>query len=264
MLERLEQAHSQHHKTLSYVCDFLSRSQVNFRLHRRSETWPEEFKFDLVLTVGGDGTLLYASHHIAHMGRIVGIRSTDASVGFTCLAGSEGVSDALHNILEDKVTFITCARAQIEVQRVESNDVQLSVPVLNDILYANRSPAATTRYRINLGKRHEVHKSSGVWISTPVGSTAAILAAGGMEQDLHDRNFQFMVRELYRPLGKEYHLLGQTYNPDEEALTIENRTEAAMVALDGQHGEINLEFGDLVTVKRGPDIQLASPENKPS
>jgi NAD+ kinase len=261
MLERLEVAHHQHKHSLEDVCSFLKQQGVDYRLHQRAESWPSDFAFELVITVGGDGTLLYASHHIPENGKIVGIRSTNASVGFTCLTGSQHVRSALADVLNGRINYIQCARAQLEIQHV-GGSVHRSVPVLNDILYANRSPAATTRYRIELGDQHEVQKSSGVWICTPMGSTAAILAAGGVEQDLTDREFQFKVRELYRPLGKRFDLVGQTYDPDLQTLTIENRSESAIVALDGQHGEIPLLFGDLIRIRRGPSLMLAAPEHK--
>jgi len=51
--------------------------------------------------------------------------------------------------------------------------------VLNDCLFSNECPASTTRYVLRRGTRQEEHYSSGVWISTAAGSTAATQAAGG-------------------------------------------------------------------------------------
>ena len=46
--------------------------------------------------------------------------------------------------------------------------------------------------------------SSGIWISTGTGSTAAMHAAGGTIMDIHSPNIQFMVREHLVERGLSY------------------------------------------------------------
>ena len=63
------------------------------------------------------------------------------------------------------------------------------------------SPAETTRYELQFNKKVEEHKSSGLWLSTAIGSTAAISAAGGQELAFDSQLSQYIVRELYKPKG---------------------------------------------------------------
>ena len=127
------------------------------------------------------------------------------------------------------------------------------------VLFANISPAATTRYTLRLGERKEEQKSSGIWISTAAGSTAAISAAGGTVFPILDERCQFFIRELYSPPDNEGELLRKgIFNPDNDRLAIENHCEKAMLATDGQHGFIRLEFGDRIHFKKGPKLKLCS------
>ena len=67
-------------------------------------------------------------------------------------------------------------------------------PALNDVLVAHVQPAATSRYRLTLGRRSEEHRSSGLWVATAAGSTAGIRSAGGRPMPLTSRRIQFRAR----------------------------------------------------------------------
>jgi len=94
------------------------------------------------------------------------------------------------------------------------------VPALNDLLLANPSPAAVSRFRMGWlhlvpegapsetygtvtrfgGKAYDVSNSlnvwsSGMWVSTATGSTAAMAAAGGHIMDPDSDQLQYLIRE---------------------------------------------------------------------
>jgi NAD+ kinase len=69
---------------------------------------------------------------------------------------------------------------------------------MNDLLVSTLSPAGTSRYVLKVGSRIEEQISSGIWISTAAGSTAAIYSAGGRILPATSRKFQFVVREAYQ------------------------------------------------------------------
>ena len=133
-------------------------------------------------------------------------------------------------------------------------------PILNDFLYANCTPAETTSYRISLGDQRERHKSSGIWIATAAGSTAAINAAGGVRQKIDESLFQFYVREPYTPPDKpSYDIKSGMFDPEKNYILIENFSENAVLALDGQHGHVSLGFGDTISFRRAMDLCLIQP-----
>jgi NAD+ kinase len=262
-LERLKTAHHEHYQTLEKLRVALRRGAVEFKEVSRDSKPHQQKTFDAVVTVGGDGTLLSASHQMVDGGRILGLRSSASSVGYLCCAGPDEVTELVSKIKSDSHSWTQVSRIKAEINCLHPNKVIETVPVLNDFLYANISPAATTRYRLRFQKGHkvdEVHRSSGIWISTPIGSTAGIYAAGGSKMPIEATEFQFRVRELYRLGLTKPELDHGIFNPDTDLLEIENRCPQAILALDGQHGEHNLGYGDVIRFKRAAPLFIARPD----
>ena len=71
----------QHDTALSSVQTALSTNQINFKMIARDELG-DKVNADLIISVGGDGTLLTCSHHAGKI-PVLGVKSTpDYSVGF--------------------------------------------------------------------------------------------------------------------------------------------------------------------------------------
>ncbi len=192
----------------------------------------------LVLSVGWDGTLLAASHRVLKT-PVLGINSRPGvSVGFFCPVDSSNFQPLLAQILERRV-------APRELMRMDTviNGQRLCPPALNDVLYTARNPASTTVYRIMFQERDELQKSAGVWISTPAGSTAGILAAGGRSMELTDDRMQFLVRECYCVRENREPLKQGMFR---QGLKITNLTPEASVYVDGTRIVHPLHYGDVV------------------
>jgi hypothetical protein len=52
---------------------------------------------------------------------------------------------------------------------------------------------------------------------------------------------------------------GALFEPQREPLVIENRCPLALLALDGQHGVIELQYGDVVSFHRAEPVRLVLP-----
>lgn len=255
-LTRLRQAHIDHYDTLNRLRQALERAHVNYDEISRNTDRPPNANYAAVISIGGDGTLLAASQKMECGARIYGIRSSLSSVGFLCCAGPDHIAEFVAGMVADEFPTIDCSRLKARIFRAATGQSEESVPVLNDFLYANASPAATTRYCLSYGKQTETQRSSGIWVATAAGSTAAILAAGGQRRPLGDTAFQFRVRELYRFGHHQSQIDGGFFDPDHEPLTIENRSQQAVLALDGQHGTLDLDYGDRIEFVRAPSIRL--------
>lgn len=260
-LQVLESVHREHLQTLEYLAEALIASGLEFDTVARGQFWPDLSGYGVVVTVGGDGTLLEASHHIpgAEL-KLVGIRSSKSSVGHLCFGGFDDIDDIVAGIRADRLPFAKVGRLVGLVERASGGEPIQSLPVLNDFLYANSNPAATSQYVLRYGSLSESQKSSGIWIATPAGSTAAIAAAGGTKFPIFGVNCQFLVRELYSPdcqlAGSEFSPEGVDYEAS-RSLEIENMCRHAILATDGQHGHIDLGFGDKVRFSRSAPINLA-------
>lgn len=256
-LDRLKAAHEEHHATLSQLKSVLDRAQVKYREVSREKQVSPLGPESVVITVGGDGTLLAASHQMPQGGLLVGIRSSHSSVGYLCCAGPGQVEKVVRGIQSGTLGMEAIPRLKASLYRAETGESAETMPVLNDFLYANAHPAATTRYRLSVGAHTELHRSSGIWVATGIGSTAAIFAALGEKRPIHDPLAQYRVRELYRLSNPPPQLDGGLFDPQKKEFEIENRCQDAILALDGQHGVESLHYGDRIRFLPAPSLKLA-------
>lgn len=261
-LRQIERADVEHVETLERVRDILDTADCQVtELHQtQRDPWPAG-EFDLIVTLGGDGTVLNASYFLQGSNNplVVGIRSSQSSVGRLCAFDYDHLEH-----------FATCLHAGGEMQRLELQRLraavtcnktgkhQLSKAVLNDFLYTNSNPAAMTHYIIKFAARWESHKSSGVWVATPTGSSAALQAAGGKTTDFTADSFQFQVRELYQSSGN--YIDGCEFDLQQNQLTICSLCDQALLALDGHHHALPLEYGDTITFRSAPSLAIACPQ----
>jgi NAD+ kinase len=210
-------------------------------------------EFDLVVTVGGDGTLLSTSHAVGVATPILGINSApDHSVGFFCGTRKGGVHAGLVAALGGQMPATVLSRMQVEL-----NGVCLSQRVLNDVLMCHEVPAATSRYILTVdggdGKPvEEEQKSSGLWIGPAAGSTAAQRSAGGHILPLTSRRIQYVVREPYTPTSARLALLRGTVS-EAGSITVRSKMHQAKLFVDGPHVAHELGLGDVLTMRRSAE-----------
>jgi NAD+ kinase len=206
--------------------------------------------FDLVVTIGGDGTLLAASHRVGPHVPILGVNSApDHSVGFFCVARKGGVRAMLAAALAGRLRRTVLTR-----MRVELNGHCLHNRVLNDALFCHTIPAATSRYILEIrglkaAVQIEEQRSSGLWIGPAAGSTAAQRSAGGRVLPLTSRKIQWVVREPYTPGGVPLRLPVGTVD-DGGSIQIRNKMREAKIFLDGHHIVHDVKMGDVITLQR--------------
>lgn len=196
----------------------------------------------LVISVGGDGTLLTTSHWVTGAS-LLGINSAPrSSVGHLTLARRATLPRILARIAKGTLAPHPIARLEIEVEG------KILPPALNDVLVAHEQPAATSRYRLHLGRRAEDHRSSGLWVSTPAGSTAGIRSAGGQEMPLIVRRLQFRSRELFRVSSRSAALAAGFVEPGQQ-LVVESAMAAGWLYIDGSRLATRFPFGARATFR---------------
>ena len=257
-LHRLEEDHHKHHSCLQELFKILESKNISYKEVGRGLYWPDLDDFDAIISVGGDGTVLEASHHILNTDiPVLGIRSSSMSVGYLCTCDITSIEEFINSIAKGTYKTENLSRLKAHIIEAETGRSRETVPILNDFLFANTNPAATTRYHLKVGDVSELHKSSGIWFATAAGSTAAIRTAGGQEYPRESTNFQYVVREPYTPPGTDAFKLTQgLFKPKQESVEIENLCEHAILALDGQHGQASLTFGDKIILTQANDIRI--------
>jgi NAD+ kinase len=240
----LLRAHEDHEATVEETRRVLREAKVTAVFRRRSDPRSQQ-QFDLVLTVGGDGTLLSASHMVARGCPVLAINSAPRdSVGYFCAGTRTELAALLDDALSGRLSETRLTRMRVLV-----DDEIISSRVLNDVLFSHSCPAATTRYAIRLRGHEEVHKSSGVWVGTPAGSTAALRSAGGRVQPITSKRLQFVVREPYAAAARHEELLKGFIAPDEH-LDIQSHIRSGHLYIDGPHMKREIEIGSTLRMER--------------
>ena len=193
---------------------------------------------DLIVTVGGDGTV-FAVNALRATRPVITVNSDPSrSVGHFTRCTVEGFR-ALFVAWQAGTTRIEpIARLQV----TSGDGDGMPHRILNDCLFTSRNPAAITRYVLDADGASERQQSSGVWIATAAGSTAAIRSAG-LEPPLApgQEALLFKVREPFQGRGIARILDGRQLPPRGLALTA--TMPGIDLYLDGPHRRVPLAYG---------------------
>lgn len=244
--KRLLDADAEHNRTVEEVRRALRRHKITFAeapLAGLDARLKGQLAIsDLVITIGGDGTALGASHYIRG-GAMLGVNSAPGdSVGHFCSVNRKNFEARLDAILSGKWKPKVLSRLQITL-----DEHPLPELALNDVLIAHNCPASTTRYLIKVGRREEEHRSSGIWISTAAGSTAGIGSAGGKKMPLGSKRIQYLVRELYREPKRSYTLTRGFIEAGDD-ITIASKMATGEMYIDGAKTRYEFPFGTRVRI----------------
>ncbi|HRI64767.1 MAG TPA: NAD(+)/NADH kinase [Polyangium sp.] len=244
---RMRASHDEHEATMLEVLQTLSVLGADIVFQGRAGDVFDSTNLDLVITVGGDGTLLSASHSVATV-PILGINSAPShSVGFFCGAQRGNVPKALGQALRGELR-----RAVLTRMQVRQNGQVVHARVLNEALFCHISPAATSRYLVSFRGIEEEQKSSGFWIGPAAGSTAAQRSAGGRVLPLTSKDLQLVVREPYTPHGERYELRRVLVSESED-LVVRSKMHEAKLFVDGPNRSMNVHFGDVLEFRRASE-----------
>ncbi len=240
-VREMQRAHAIHTRAIEAVVEALRRLKVDFDLMSRSHLKVTR-RYDLVVSVGGDGTFLHAARS-GPSSPILGVNSDpERSEAVFCAANVSNFFALCQSGLKGRLPIFSLCWLRIRL-----NSRWLPQRGLNDVLIAHDDPATLSRYRLRIGKRQEVQKSSGLWIATAAGSSSAVLAAGGVRLPWKAHRFQYRPRELYRGRLSQAHLQGGVL-PLGSRLRITWLMQRGSAFVDGAHVRIPLHFADLIEV----------------
>lgn len=239
-------AHENNTRAIEEVKRALHAAGIRTRVSSRADlhTRPPGGEPDLVVSVGGDGTFLEASHQVVR-GRILGVNSSpDHSVGFFCACTRHEFEKTLAKALSGKLPTTELARLAVSI-----DGTRIPLLALNDVLLTHTNPGATSRYVMHVDGAREEQRSSGVWISTPAGSTAGIRAAGGKLLPIRAQQIQYAVRELYTPHGMRPFKLQRGVIAAGRSMVVVNRMIDGALFFDGPRHRFELPLGARISVR---------------
>ncbi len=235
-------AYETHYASLRFVETTLHKAGIAFKKMPRGSFFDENH-FDLILSVGGDGTFLDAARPVRKK-KLLGLNS-DAhhSVGRFCADYATCFPKVLERVTTDRFKVKTVQRMQIVL-----GGKAVPTPILNDVLICHKSPAAMNHIILKLKGRAERQRSSGLWISTAAGSSAAIKSAGGNELPFESKNFEYKPRELFEGHGVHYKLRGGVFKSSDK-LAVASQMEEGLIYMDGPHHHLRFRYGQVLRVE---------------
>ena len=204
---------------------------------------PELKGADLVITLGGDGTILHLSKTAAHRDiPVLGVNL--GSLGFMAELESKDLS-RLRDLCDGKYEVESHMMLDVSVQR--DGRVIYSNLALNEALIARGNISRVIRLQIftEQGKLVDV-AGDGVIVASPTGSTASSLSAGGPVVEPTARNF------IVSPIcAHSVHANAYVLSP-ERVITVQtekNSYKPVLLSVDGGRA-FSLRSGDSIEVRR--------------
>lgn len=132
---------------------------------------------DLVIAIGGDGTMLYASRLARESGTpILGINR--GRLGFLADVTPEEMLTSVDHVLQGD--YSTDSRLLLAASLLRSNGDQEVAYALNDVVLQRRETGRMVDFETRIaGQYVNTHSGDGLVIATPTGSTAYALSCGG-------------------------------------------------------------------------------------
>ncbi|KZP19586.1 ATP-NAD kinase [Athelia psychrophila] len=210
-------------------------------------------KIDLVVTLGGDGTILHASS-LFNTGAVPPVLSFSmGTLGFLLPFHIDDFAKAITSVFEGKATILNRMRLSCSFQDQERNVTPggetTAWQVMNEVaLHRGSSPHLNTIDIFVDGQHLTEAVSDGVIISTPTGSTAYSLSAGG---PIVHPSLSALVLTPICPRSLSFRPL---VFPSSSSITLrigDRSRAAAGVSMDGRVSHV-LNPGDSLTVQASP------------
>lgn len=209
---------------------------------------------DLVIVMGGDGTMLTAARALGvHQLPLVGVNQ--GRLGFLTDVSHEAMFERVGEILEGR--YLRERRSLLEVELWREGERRHSSMALNDIVLSRGEIGRMIEFELHVdGEYIYSQRSDGMIIATPTGSTAYALSANG--PILHPRLAGIVLVPLC-PHALTYRPLALAQDSVVELKILGERE--GVLHCDGQT-IFEARAGDLIRVLRSQQgVTLLHPEN---
>lgn len=211
---------------------------------------------EILLVLGGDGTLLAAARVAASRGIPI-LPVNMGSLGFLTSFTVEELYPALEETLAGRSSM--SARVMLQVQLIREGKTIDQQHVLNDAVVNKSALARMIELELSIeGDFVCRYRADGLVIATPTGSTAYSLSAGG--PIVHPSVEAFIITPICPHTLTDRPVVVRDFCCIDVKLT--GSAESVFLTLDGQKG-IPLESGDRISITRSPlCLNLIQPPKK--
>ncbi|MCX7715247.1 MAG: NAD(+)/NADH kinase [Clostridia bacterium] len=234
------------------IVDFLSgKAELYMEKRYQSSNLPVIFSeqnifdiADVVIVLGGDGTILKVAESCAKCGvPILGVNL--GTIGFMSEVEIEHIENAMERLLSDD--YIIQSRMMMQVEIYKNNFLQGKYHALNDVVISKYIESKLTHIKLySDDELVNTYKADGMIIATPTGSTAYSLAAGGPVVD------PLMELFIATPVCPHMLTARAAIMSAEKTITLhfhENYLYEAAVCVDGEV-QAHIKYGDKVVITK--------------
>jgi NAD+ kinase len=209
---------------------------------------------DLIVVLGGDGTLLSIARHAPADLPILGVNLGE--LGFLTEVTEKEAMPMLARVLAGR--YELDQRMRLAATLTRKNRAHSRFRALNDVVITNGARARIVEFAVTVdGLPFTTYRSDGLIVATPTGSTAYSLSVGG---PIVEPTVQVLLLSPISP-----HTLSNrpvVLRPEAEVrITVGPREQDALLTIDGQE-VVPLAAGDVIEVRQGrePVTLVRSPD----
>ena len=200
-------------------------------------------KPDFVIVLGGDGTLLAAAREVAQA-TIPILAVNLGSLGFLTEVALSELFPTLESIKQDCCS--TDVRSMLHCELMRAGKSIGSYEALNDVVASKSTIARMADFDVSVDQKFvSNYKADGVIVSTPTGSTAYSLAAGG---PIVVPGVDAILITPVSPHALTNRPLVVPGNSEIE-MVVKNTQEGAFLTVDGQTG-VEIQGGDRIVCSK--------------
>jgi NAD+ kinase len=202
---------------------------------------------DLVVVLGGDGTLLAMAKAIAESGRDIPILAVNfGSLGFLTEITRPEIFTALEAAINGQATHDL--RMMLRATATRNGQEPLSHMALNDVVFTRTALSRMIELSVSVGDQFVTAvKADGLIVATPTGSTAYNLAAGG--PIVHPSMDALVLTPIAPHMLTNRPIVIPTEREVRVRSTSSNAGDEVYVTVDGQTG-FGLHEGDEITIAK--------------
>lgn len=202
---------------------------------------------DVIVVMGGDGTLLSAATYASEYSLpVLGINL--GNLGFMADVELESVEDSLKLFIDGKYKIEK--RFMIDAVITKANGENKKINALNDVVVTRASYQRMVAFDVYVNGDHlSLYQGDGLVVSTPTGSTAYSMSAGG---PIVDPSLDVCI---ITPVCAHTMSSKPVIVPGNANIEIHFRStfnDMAMMTADGKEG-IRLSEGDVINIKGSPN-----------
>jgi NAD+ kinase len=211
---------------------------------------------DLLLVLGGDGTLLAAAREAAPRGVPI-LPVNMGSLGFLASFTVDELYPALEATLAGESTINE--RVLLLVERVNRGEILTKQRVLNDCVVHKGTLARMIELELYVDDGFVCrYRADGLIVATPTGSTAYSMSAGG--PIVHPMVESILITPICPHTLSDRPVV--IHDTSKIELRVAESSESVFLTLDGQTG-VPMQVGDRVRITRAKErLKLIQPRNK--